>query len=65
MADGDNTREFDPDIVTYFRERMSYGSYLDLDTLTTKDWLALVARARKEAEYGRCARPAPGMMRRT
>ncbi|MGH1550549.1 tryptophan 2,3-dioxygenase [Leifsonia poae] len=33
MADGDNTREFDPDIVTDFRERMSYGSYLDLDTL--------------------------------
>ncbi|MBW8872159.1 MAG: tryptophan 2,3-dioxygenase [Leifsonia sp.] len=33
MADGDNTREFDPDIVTDFRERMSYGSYLDLETL--------------------------------
>ncbi|MET3565293.1 tryptophan 2,3-dioxygenase [Leifsonia sp. 98AMF] len=33
MADGDNTREFDPDIVTDFRERMSYGSYLELDTL--------------------------------
>ncbi|MEV8213131.1 tryptophan 2,3-dioxygenase [Leifsonia sp. NPDC077715] len=33
MADADNTREFDPDIVTDFRERMSYGSYLDLDTL--------------------------------
>ncbi|MFP3466652.1 tryptophan 2,3-dioxygenase [Leifsonia sp. SIMBA_070] len=33
MADGDNTREFDPDIVTDFRERMSYGSYLDLGTL--------------------------------
>jgi tryptophan 2,3-dioxygenase len=28
-----NTREFDPEIVTDFRERMSYGSYLDLDTL--------------------------------
>ncbi|MGN6762177.1 MAG: tryptophan 2,3-dioxygenase [Leifsonia sp.] len=33
MATGDNTREFDPDIVTDFRERMSYGSYLDLETL--------------------------------
>jgi tryptophan 2,3-dioxygenase len=33
MADGDNTRAFDPDIVTDFRERMSYGSYLELDTL--------------------------------
>jgi len=33
MADGDNAREFDPDIVTDFRERMSYGSYLDLGTL--------------------------------
>lgn len=33
MVDGDNTREFDPDIVTDFRERMSYGSYLDLGTL--------------------------------
>ncbi|MGO4536982.1 tryptophan 2,3-dioxygenase [Leifsonia sp. 2MCAF36] len=32
-ADGDNTREFDPEIVTDFRERMSYGSYLDLGTL--------------------------------
>jgi tryptophan 2,3-dioxygenase len=29
----DNTREFDPEIVTDFRERMSYSSYLDLDTL--------------------------------
>ncbi len=28
-----NTRDFDPEIVTDFRERMSYGSYLDLDTL--------------------------------
>ncbi len=33
MAANENTREFDPDIVTDFRERMSYGSYLDLDTL--------------------------------
>jgi tryptophan 2,3-dioxygenase len=33
MAVDDNTREFDPDIVTDFRQRMSYGSYLDLDTL--------------------------------
>lgn len=33
MVDGDNTREFDPDIVTDFRQRMSYGSYLDLGTL--------------------------------
>lgn len=29
----DNTREFDPDIVTDFSRRMSYGSYLDLDVL--------------------------------
>jgi len=28
-----NTREFDPEIVTDFRERMSYGAYLDLPTL--------------------------------
>ena len=28
-----NTREFDPEIVTDFRDKMSYGSYLDLDTL--------------------------------
>jgi tryptophan 2,3-dioxygenase len=28
-----NTREFDPEIVTDFRERMSYSSYLDLDEL--------------------------------
>ncbi|GAB3125310.1 tryptophan 2,3-dioxygenase [Glaciibacter psychrotolerans] len=28
-----NTREFDPNIVTDFRDRMSYSSYLDLDTL--------------------------------
>jgi tryptophan 2,3-dioxygenase len=28
-----NTREFDPEIVTDFREKMSYGSYLDLQTL--------------------------------
>lgn len=28
-----NTREFDPEIVTDFRERMSYSSYLDLDGL--------------------------------
>lgn len=33
MTANENTREFDPDIVTDFRERMSYGSYLDLDTL--------------------------------
>ena len=33
MAVNENTREFDPDIVTDFRERMSYGSYLDLGTL--------------------------------
>lgn len=33
MVDGDNTRAFEPDIVTDFRERMSYGSYLDLGTL--------------------------------
>lgn len=28
-----NTRDFDPEIVTDFRDRMSYGSYLDLDLL--------------------------------
>ena len=28
-----NTREFDPEIVTDFRDRMNYGSYLNLDTL--------------------------------
>jgi len=28
-----NTREFDAGIVTDFRERMSYGGYLDLETL--------------------------------
>jgi tryptophan 2,3-dioxygenase len=28
-----NTRDFDPDIVTDFRQRMSYGTYLDLRTL--------------------------------
>jgi tryptophan 2,3-dioxygenase len=28
-----NTRDLEPDIVTDFRERMSYGGYLDLDTL--------------------------------
>jgi tryptophan 2,3-dioxygenase len=28
-----NTREFDPEIVTDFQERMSYSSYLDLDGL--------------------------------
>jgi len=28
-----NTRDFDPEIVTDFRDKMSYGSYLDLDTL--------------------------------
>lgn len=33
MADDDNTRALEPDIVTDFRKRMSYGSYLDLDTL--------------------------------
>jgi tryptophan 2,3-dioxygenase len=33
MAANGNTREFDPDIVTDFRDRMSYGSYLHLDTL--------------------------------
>ncbi|TDW30032.1 tryptophan 2,3-dioxygenase [Cryobacterium psychrophilum] len=30
-----NTRDFDPEIVTDFRERMSYGAYLDLPTLLT------------------------------
>src|SRR6478609_4955752 len=33
MTSDGNTRAFDPGIVTDFRERMSYGSYLDLDTL--------------------------------
>jgi tryptophan 2,3-dioxygenase len=33
MPVADNTREFDPEIVTDFRQRMSYSSYLDLDTL--------------------------------
>ncbi len=33
MAVDDNTRDFDPDIVTDFSRRMSYGSYLDLDVL--------------------------------
>lgn len=33
MSVDGNTRDFEPDIVTDFRERMSYGSYLDLDTL--------------------------------
>ena len=33
MPVDNNTREFDPEIVTDFRERMSYGSYLHLDTL--------------------------------
>lgn len=33
MAVENNTREFDPEIVTDFRDKMSYGSYLDLDTL--------------------------------
>jgi tryptophan 2,3-dioxygenase len=33
MTVDDNTRAFDAGIVTDFRERMSYGSYLDLDTL--------------------------------
>ena len=33
MTVDDNTREFDPDIVTDFSRRMSYGSYLDLDVL--------------------------------
>lgn len=33
MSVDDNTREFDPDIVTDFRRTMSYGGYLDLDTL--------------------------------
>jgi len=28
-----NTRDLEPEIVTDFRERMSYGGYLDLDTL--------------------------------
>ena len=28
-----NTRDFDPEIVTDFREKMSYGAYLDLPTL--------------------------------
>lgn len=33
MTVDDNTRAFDPDIVTDFRDRMSYASYLDLGTL--------------------------------
>jgi len=33
MSALNNTRDFDPEIVTDFRDRMSYGSYLDLDTL--------------------------------
>ncbi|MET0726043.1 MAG: tryptophan 2,3-dioxygenase [Leifsonia sp.] len=33
MAVEKNTREFDAGIVTDFRERMSYGGYLDLETL--------------------------------
>ena len=33
MVVDDNTREFDPGIVTDFRQRMSYASYLDLETL--------------------------------
>jgi tryptophan 2,3-dioxygenase len=33
LAVENNTRDFDPGIVTDFRERMSYGGYLDLDTL--------------------------------
>ena len=33
MAIEKNTREFDAGIVTDFRERMSYGGYLDLETL--------------------------------
>jgi tryptophan 2,3-dioxygenase len=33
MTADSNTRAFDPGIVTDFRERMSYGGYLDLDTL--------------------------------
>ncbi len=33
MAVEANTREFDSDIVTDFRDRMSYGGYLDLDIL--------------------------------
>ncbi|WP_434315349.1 tryptophan 2,3-dioxygenase [Leifsonia sp. P73] len=33
MTSNQNTREFDPDIVTDFHDRMSYGSYLDLGTL--------------------------------
>jgi tryptophan 2,3-dioxygenase len=33
MASQENTRDFDPDIVTDFRDRMSYGSYLGLDAL--------------------------------
>lgn len=33
MAAGDNIRDFDDTLVTDFRERMSYGSYLDLTTL--------------------------------
>src|SRR6478735_4493949 len=33
MSADDNTRAFEADIVTDFRERMSYGSYLDLATL--------------------------------
>ncbi|GIT78923.1 tryptophan 2,3-dioxygenase [Leifsonia sp. LS1] len=33
MSVDGNTRDLEPDIVTDFRERMSYGSYLDLATL--------------------------------
>lgn len=33
MTVDDNTRAFDPGIVTDFRTRMSYGSYLHLETL--------------------------------
>ena len=35
MTDGvrDNTREIEPGVVTDFSDRMSYGGYLDLDTL--------------------------------
>ena len=33
MSVENNTRAFEPEIVTDFQDRMSYGSYLDLDTL--------------------------------
>ncbi|MFT2818310.1 tryptophan 2,3-dioxygenase [Leifsonia sp. A12D58] len=33
MSVENNTRDFEPEIVTDFQQKMSYGSYLDLDTL--------------------------------